>query len=84
MSCIKWKGVPLSLLSTIQPETVIYNAIGTICSYLFVTKREGEDVYCIHRLVHLAMRIWLDRNRQGVGARKKAVEHVAKAFPSDK
>lgn len=42
------------------------NAIGTICSYLFVTKREGEDVYDMHRLVHLAMRILLNRNRQGV------------------
>lgn len=42
------------------------NGIGTIYSYLFATKREGEHVYEMHRLVHLAMRIWLGRNRQGV------------------
>jgi tetratricopeptide (TPR) repeat protein len=83
MSCIEWKGIPLSILPTVKPEELMAHAIGTICSYSFITKREDKDIYDMHRLVHLAMRVWLDRSGRGVEARKKAVQHVTEVFPSD-
>lgn len=83
MSCIEWKAIPRSILPKVQPEARMDNAIGTICSYSFAIRRVNEEVYDMHRLVHLATRIWLDRNGRGLETRKKAIEHVAKVFPSN-
>ena len=35
----------------------------------------------MHRLVHLATRIWLNREQRGVESKKVALEHVAATFP---
>ncbi|KAF2192075.1 hypothetical protein K469DRAFT_805508 [Zopfia rhizophila CBS 207.26] len=82
MSCIEWKAIPRSILPTVQPEERMMRAISTICSYSFAVKRDGEDVYDIHRLVHLATRIWINRDGRGAETRKRAIQHVAKVFPS--
>ncbi|MCJ1309581.1 hypothetical protein MMC25_003241, partial [Agyrium rufum] len=81
ISYIEWKSVPLSLLPVIQPEARMTNAIGTICSYGFLTQREGEDVYDMHRLVHLAIRIWLARENHEIRVREAVTKHVADVFP---
>jgi tetratricopeptide (TPR) repeat protein len=83
ISCIEWKAIPRSILPTIRPEARLVDAIGTICSYSFMVKRDNEEVFDMHRLVHLAIRIWLDRDGRRVGIRKKAIEHVAEVFPSN-
>jgi hypothetical protein len=85
-SCIKWKGIPCSLLQEVKPEARITDAIGTLCSYtLFsytlLTPRGDDDVYDMHRLVDLAIRIWLDREGRITEAKKDAIKHMAKIFP---
>lgn len=81
MSCIEWKAIPRSILPTVQPEARMLDAIGMICSYSFAVKRDNEEIYDMHRLVHLATRIWLNQEGHGVETRKKAIEHAAEVFP---
>jgi tetratricopeptide (TPR) repeat protein len=90
MSCIEWKAIPQSLLPKMQSQERIEEAIGTLCGYSFVSRREGdntsevdggEEWYDLHRLVHLATRIWVD-NYGSTDVAQKALAHVAEIFPS--
>ncbi|KAF2452254.1 TPR repeat protein [Lineolata rhizophorae] len=85
MSCVEWKAIPRSLLPSMQPEERIEEAIGTLCGYSFLARREREEEewYDMHQLVHLAMRVWLGRHGNTAGAMEKAIQHVAIVFPTD-
>jgi tetratricopeptide (TPR) repeat protein len=91
MSCIEWKAIPQSLLPKMQSQQRIEEAIGTLCGYSFVSRREGnntsevdggEEWYDLHRLVHLATRIWVDKYGS-TDVAQKALAHVAEIFPRD-
>jgi hypothetical protein len=87
MSCVEWKAIPRSLLlGGLQVE----EAIGTLCGYSFVSRRgdsameeQEEELYDIHRLVHLATRVWVENRGDAAGVREEAVRQVADVFPSD-
>jgi nucleoside phosphorylase len=92
MSCIEWKAIPRSLLPMAQGGLQIEEAIGTLCGYSFLARRddsetegegEEEEWYDMHRLVHLATRIWVQKRGGAAGVQEKAVRHVAGVFPSD-
>jgi tetratricopeptide (TPR) repeat protein len=59
------------------------DAIGTLRAYSFLTRREDADWYDIHRLVHLATRIWLKQNGHATGVAERGIRRVASIFPSD-
>ena len=40
-------------------ELKVYEAIGTLRAYAFISERTGQESYDVHRLVRLAMRNWL-------------------------
>jgi hypothetical protein len=81
ISCIEWKGIPLSLLPIAESEAHRVDTISLICSYGFLTRRDNEDIYDMHRLVHLAIRIWLARERRETDIREAAMKHMANVFP---
>lgn len=89
MSCVEWKAIPRSLLPRAQGEVQLESAIGTLCGYSFLTRRGhsevGEEVeheyYDIHRLVHLATRLWVEKRGDEAGVRDEAVRRVAAVFP---
>ncbi|KAF2785582.1 purine and uridine phosphorylase, partial [Melanomma pulvis-pyrius CBS 109.77] len=92
MSCVEWKALPRSLLPSVLPEERMVAAIGTLCGYSFLARRDnndrekeegGEEWYDIHRLVHLATRIWISQGTDMAEVTEKAVRHVAEIFPSD-
>jgi tetratricopeptide (TPR) repeat protein len=92
MSCIEWKAIPRSLLPNVQSEERMEEAIGTLCGYSFVSRREenrfeqgkgDEEWYDLHRLVHLATRIWIRKHGDTAGVAERAMKHVAEAFPTD-
>ncbi|KAF2825327.1 hypothetical protein CC86DRAFT_294722, partial [Ophiobolus disseminans] len=92
VSCIEWKAIPRSLLPKVQAERQMEEAIGTLCGYSFLARRgdseeEGtereEEWYDIHRLVHLATRIWVKKHGDAAGVLEGAVQHVADVFTSD-
>jgi hypothetical protein len=104
MSCVEWKAIPRSLLPEAQSEGEMERAIGTLCGYLFLARRDGdnqatsggskqgrdvdqateaEEWYDIHRLVHLATRIWVKKHGNTGEVAEDAVRHVADVFPLD-
>jgi tetratricopeptide (TPR) repeat protein len=83
MSCIEWKAIPRSILPSVQSEVQMTDAIGTLCAYSFLTRRGNEEEYDIHRLVHLATRIWVRQYGDTRGVAEKGIRHVAGIFPSD-
>jgi tetratricopeptide (TPR) repeat protein len=83
MSCIEPKAIPRSILPSVQPEERMVHAIGTLSGYAFVVRRGEEEVYDLHRLVHLATRVWVRKNSRATKAIDHAIRHVADTFPSN-
>ncbi|KAF1822652.1 uncharacterized protein K489DRAFT_213258 [Dissoconium aciculare CBS 342.82] len=69
--------------SVIRPEARMLEAIGTLFSYAFVSKRTDGMAYEMHRLVHLASWLWLRENGQLGDTQLQVVEHLAAIFPTD-
>ncbi|KAF2269765.1 TPR repeat protein [Lojkania enalia] len=83
ISCIEWKAIPQSILPSLQSEVRMTDAIGTLCAYSFLVRRGDEDEYDIHRLVHLATRIWIRQHDDSRAVTTKGIRHVSNVFPSD-
>jgi tetratricopeptide (TPR) repeat protein len=83
MSCIEWKAIPRSILPSVQSEVRMADAIGTLCGYSFLVKRQDNDWYDIHRLVHLATRIWIRQRGDARAVVERGIRHVARIFPSN-
>jgi tetratricopeptide (TPR) repeat protein len=83
ISCIEWKAIPRSILPVIEPKARMTTAIGTLWSYSFITTRGDGKTYDMHRLVHVAARVWVQQKDLVVETQKRALEHLAKVFPSD-
>jgi hypothetical protein len=83
ISCIEWKAIPYSILPRLEPEARIEGAIRTLCSYSFLARREDENIYNMHRLVHLATRTWIRHKDREVETSRRALAQLLKVFPSD-
>ncbi|KAK5690838.1 hypothetical protein LTR97_011999 [Elasticomyces elasticus] len=81
MSCIESKSIPRSILPEIKPAARATSAIGTLCSYSFISMKDGEHIYDLHRLVHLAAQIWVRQSKRTVQVRERAIRHLATVFP---
>jgi tetratricopeptide (TPR) repeat protein len=82
MSCIEWKAIPRSILPVVQPEAAMEHAIGTLCAYSFLSKRDlDDDCYDMHRLVHQATRIWIAEHGAMAAMTEEAVCHVTEILP---
>ena len=81
MSCIAQQDVPDSLLptgSSLKQET---EALGTLKAYAFITPREGQDSYYIHRLVRLVVQNWLKEREELHVCVRRTLKHIAEVFP---
>ena len=83
ISCIEPKGIPQSLLPGSESTEQLVDAIGTLCAYAFLTRRGDGKVFDMHSLVHLATRIWVQRESLTATTGDKATRHLATVFPSD-
>ncbi|KAL9088207.1 MAG: hypothetical protein Q9165_006334 [Trypethelium subeluteriae] len=84
ISSIEWKAIPYSILPAVQPEARMESAIGTLRSYSFLDTRDIDGkMLDMHRLVHLATRIWISQKANEVETRRAALKHLIEVFPSD-
>ncbi|CAP65380.1 uncharacterized protein PODANS_6_8860, partial [Podospora anserina S mat+] len=83
ISCIEPKGIPQSLFPSSESTEQLVDAIGTLCAYAFLTRRGDSKVFDMHSLVHLATRIWAQREGLTATTEEKATRHLATVFPSD-
>ncbi|KAL6407343.1 kinesin light chain [Ilyonectria robusta] len=75
------KDIPLSLLPLSARRTETVEAIGTLKAYAFVTQREGQDAYDIHRLVRLSMLNWLKQKGEHTEWATKVMRRLENVFP---
>ncbi|OQE46643.1 hypothetical protein PENCOP_c001G07899 [Penicillium coprophilum] len=78
---IEPKAIPRSIFPPIKPEERLEYAIGTLCAYDFITRRENEDIYDMHRLVHLAAQIWTRKHDLANATETKLIKHLNGVFP---
>jgi tetratricopeptide (TPR) repeat protein len=89
MACVDSKNVPQSLLPPGPSRKGEVDALGTLHAYSFIQKRaEGlapEDLALdTHRLVHLATRNWLRKEKLLAQWTEKVVERLADVIPNHK
>lgn len=85
MSHIEPKAIPHSMLPALRYEADMVSAIGTLYAYAYISKRGPSQVesqvYDMHRLVHLATRIWIQHQGMVPNSSIDPIEHVADIFP---
>jgi tetratricopeptide (TPR) repeat protein len=75
------KDIPVALLPKTDSELELAEAIGTLKAYAFITQREEQDVYDVHRLVRLSMLDWLAQKGERKEWATKALQRLADVFP---
>ncbi|KAI1822513.1 hypothetical protein F4861DRAFT_385871 [Xylaria intraflava] len=80
MSCIEPKAIPQSILPKPRVEEEMEQAIGTLCGYAFLVRREDGDMFDMHRLVHIAARVWIQENNTMAEIKMNAVKHITSVF----
>ena len=83
MSCVAQQDIPRSLLPPATKRKEL-EAIGTLKAYAFITNRDGQDSYDIHRLVQIAVRNCLKTRNELSLWSGRALMQVAKVFPYPK
>lgn len=83
ISNIEWRAIPYSILPATDSEARLAEAIGTLCSYSFLERRDDGTKFDMHRLVSLTTRIWVKQNGQEAETTMAALKHLSEVFPSD-
>ncbi|GFF73934.1 hypothetical protein IFM53868_01196 [Aspergillus udagawae] len=81
MSCIDPKEIPQSLLPPGTSRKEEMDAIGTLNAYSFVSRRPADPVLDLHRLVHLATRNWLQKERKLAQWTERVIVRLEEVFP---
>ncbi|EXL98112.1 hypothetical protein FOIG_09673 [Fusarium odoratissimum NRRL 54006] len=82
-ACLEPKAIPRALFPPLGSEQKLTRAIGTLCGYSFLSKREDGETFDMHSLVHLATQRWNQDDGLEKGICQMAVAHIAEAFPCD-
>ena len=81
ISCIEDKAIPRQMLPQIEPAEQMVHALATLRAYAFVTPSEDGQHYDMHRLVHIATKIWSKKQGTTETLYKKTIAYVCKIFP---
>ncbi|KAI0883864.1 uncharacterized protein GGS22DRAFT_26878 [Annulohypoxylon maeteangense] len=81
ISCLEPRAIPQSILPISQTESQLADAVGTLCAYSFLTRRDDDKTFDMHRLVHLGARIWVQRHDRTVEMLDKTMIHLEEIFP---
>ena len=80
-ACVDRKDIPLDLLgATSPPERE--EAVGVLNAYALIT-RPAESAFDLHRLVHIAIRKWLQKQEWLGQWIQKAIRRLLTVFPDD-
>jgi tetratricopeptide (TPR) repeat protein len=80
ISCIEPKAIPQSILPDAEPGDLEW-AIGTLCGYSFLVRREETNVFDMHSLVHTVTRGWLEKQDREREVSNHVICHIAARFP---
>ena len=80
LSCIENKAIPLSILPNGYSDIERTHAIGILVGYSFLIE-QGNEMYDMHRLVHLAAKLWMQKEDLVHVWRSKVVRHLIDVYP---
>lgn len=85
LAFIKVKEIPLSILPSSGSREEFTHAVGTLIGYSFLTRqgKEGQEkgeLYDMHRLVHRATKIWMQKGCIFDEWAGRAVDHMVNLF----
>jgi tetratricopeptide (TPR) repeat protein len=83
MSCLDPKDIPQSFLPPGPSRKKETEAIGALNAYSFIIKRPADKALDLHRLVHLAMRGWLQKEGLLAQFSEDVIKRLEEVFPSD-
>lgn len=83
ISQIEPKAIPRSILPKLGSDEMMVHAIGTLCGYAFLERREGSDLLDMHSLVHVVTRLWIERHEGANATGIAAVRHLGAIFPGE-
>ncbi|KAJ5186125.1 hypothetical protein N7491_006004 [Penicillium cf. griseofulvum] len=83
ISYLEPKAIPRSILPALDSEEEMEFAIGTLCSYGFLTRRDNQNVFDMHSLVQLSTRVWITEARKTQQVIATVTQHINNRFPSD-
>jgi hypothetical protein len=76
MPRIEPKVITRSILPDAKPDELEW-AIGTICSYSFLVRREDSDVFNMNSLVYTTTRGWLEKQNRERQVSNDVIHHFA-------
>jgi hypothetical protein len=82
MSCTDPKAIPRSIFPRMEKEEDLVYAIGTLFGYSLLTSGEDGEVFDMHRLVHMATRIWVGQQGFIRQTMTGTIVHLAEIFHS--
>ncbi|SCV39880.1 related to ankyrin 3 [Fusarium fujikuroi] len=82
-ACLEPKAIPRALLLPLDSEQKMTRALGTLCGYSFLSKREDGETFDMHSLVHLATQMWSEEEGIKAETLQMAFAHIAEVFPYD-
>ncbi|KAJ5414170.1 TPR repeat protein [Penicillium cosmopolitanum] len=82
MSCIAWRAIPHSILPSTYSDVQLARAIGLLCSFSLIERRNHGTKLDMHRLVHLATRLWVAKSGQQGETTMAAFKQLSEVFPS--
>ncbi|KAH8684353.1 hypothetical protein BGZ60DRAFT_502573 [Tricladium varicosporioides] len=82
MACLVRQNIPQSILPIPPSKKKAIDAIGTLTAYSFITKHDLDNLFDVHRLVHIATRNWLRNESKLTVWTDKALVRLADIFPS--
>lgn len=81
ISCIEPKDIPRSIMPPLSSDELLDHTIGTLCGYSFLLHhQEASDMYSMHRLVHVATRVWLSKQGRTVVSDIEAIRRLGEVF----
>ncbi|KAB8234347.1 purine and uridine phosphorylase [Aspergillus alliaceus] len=81
MACINPRDIPQSFLPQPASKLKMYDAVGLLKAYSFVSEQAGEGLLSLHRLVYLATRNWMRTKNQFTQKILKATDRLNEIFP---
>ncbi|KAJ5169056.1 uncharacterized protein N7482_004650 [Penicillium canariense] len=82
ISCIEPKAIPQDLLPDFGSEEETVHAIGILCGYAFLVKR-NDTLFDMHSLVHMATQNWVREEGSTEETIEMAIHHIAAILPDN-
>lgn len=80
MAHIEPKAIPRSILPNLGTEQKMTHAIGTLCGYGFLSRQREGDVFDMHSLVYVSIRLWLQQQNTAESTYNTAIVHLSNLF----